>query len=159
MNSATAAILRPATPADADAVAEVYLSSRKAFLTFAPLAHGDADVRTWIAATLLPAGGVSVAAVDGRVVGMVAVSTEPDGGWIDQLYVAPDSVDHGVGTMLLRNALGRLPRPVRLYTFAENLRARAFYERHGFTAVAFGDGSGNEEGQPDVLYQLDAVDQ
>ncbi|MFX3657743.1 MAG: GNAT family N-acetyltransferase [bacterium] len=76
-----------------------------------------------------------------------------------ELYVAPDSVDHGVGTLLLRNALGRLSRPVRLYTFAENLRARAFYERHGFTAIAFGDGSGNEEGQPDVLYELDAVDQ
>ncbi|MEQ8486252.1 MAG: GNAT family N-acetyltransferase [Pseudomonadales bacterium] len=154
-----AILIRCAKPADAAAVADVYLASRKAFLPFAPLAHGDAEVRTWIAATLLPAGGVSVAEVDGRVVGMVAVSTAPEGAWIDQLYVAPDSVDHGVGTLLLRNALGRLSHPVRLYTFAENLRARAFYERHGFTAIDFGDGSGNEEGQPDVLYELDAIDQ
>ncbi|MEQ9004151.1 MAG: GNAT family N-acetyltransferase [Pseudomonadales bacterium] len=151
--------LRPADPADATAVADVYLASRKALLPYAPLAHGDAEVRTWIAATLLPAGGVSVAEVDGRVVGMVAVSTAPDGAWIDQLYVAPDSVNHGVGTLLLRHALEGLSRPVRLYTFRENHSARRFYERHGFTAIAFGDGSGNEEGQPDVLYELDAVDQ
>lgn len=31
------------------------------------------------------------------------------------------------------------------------LASRAFYERHGFTAVAFDDGSRNEEGEPDVL--------
>jgi hypothetical protein len=30
--------------------------------------------------------------------------------------------------------------------------ARRFYERHGFTAIAFDGGSGNEEGCPDVRY-------
>ncbi|MGE3511045.1 MAG: histone acetyltransferase, partial [Vicinamibacterales bacterium] len=30
---------------------------------------------------------------------------------------------------------------------------RVFYERHGFVAVAFGDGSGNEERCPDILYE------
>jgi hypothetical protein len=33
------------------------------------------------------------------------------------------------------------------------MRARAFYERHGFVAIEFGDGSGNEAGQPDVFYE------
>jgi hypothetical protein len=42
---------------------------------------------------------------------------------------------------------------MRLYAFQRNTRARSFYERRGFVAVAFGDGSGNEEGEPDVLYQ------
>ena len=38
-------------------------------------------------------------------------------------------------------------------TFARNAGARRFYERHGFVAVAFGDGTGNEEGEPDVRYE------
>ena len=42
---------------------------------------------------------------------------------------------------------------LRLYTFARNAGARRFYERHGFVAVAFGDGSANEEGEPDVRYE------
>ena len=33
-----------------------------------------------------------------------------------------------------------------------NSGARRFYERHGFTAAKFGDGSGNEEKLPDIQY-------
>ena len=46
----------------------------------------------------------------------------------------------------------RRPDGLELYTFQENAAARAFYEHHGFMAVWFGDGSANEEGQPDVRY-------
>jgi GNAT superfamily N-acetyltransferase len=151
--------LRPANPADATAVADVYLASRKAFLPYAPLAHDDVEVRRWIAGTLLATDGVCVAEEDGHIVGMLAISTDADGGWVDHLYLAPDAVRRGIGAALLHHALARLPRPVRLYTFAANQGARRFYERHGFTVVRFGDGSDNQEGQPDVLYQLDALDQ
>jgi hypothetical protein len=34
------------------------------------------------------------------------------------------------------------------------LEALSFYERHGFRAIAFSDGSANEERCPDVLYEL-----
>jgi putative addiction module component (TIGR02574 family) len=43
---------------------------------------------------------------------------------------------------------------VRLYTFQANTRARSFWERHGFKAIAYSDGSTNEERCPDVLYEL-----
>lgn len=36
--------------------------------------------------------------------------------------------------------------------FQLNDKARRFYERRGFVAVEFGDGTGNEEGEPDVRY-------
>jgi ribosomal protein S18 acetylase RimI-like enzyme len=49
-----------------------------------------------------------------------------------------------------------LALPVRLCTFQANVRARSFYERHGFKAIAFGDGNSNEERCPDVLYELPA---
>ena len=71
---------------------------------------------------------------------------------IEQLYLHPAWVRPGIGTHLLDLARRELPPPVRLYTFQSNRDACAFYEHHGFVAIAFGDGSGNEERCPDVLY-------
>ncbi len=148
-------VLRPATSADAAAVAEVYLASRKQLVAFAPLAHDDDDVRAWIAGKVLPAGGTWVAETAGRVVALLSVSRTDDGvHWIEHLYVDPPQVGRGTGTALLALALQRCGRPLRLYTFAANTGARRFYERHGFVVIAQGDGSGNEERCPDLLYEL-----
>jgi ribosomal protein S18 acetylase RimI-like enzyme len=145
--------LRPATLDDADQVADVYLRSRKELVAFAPLAHSDENVRDWVRQRLIPAGRTTVAVVDGAVVGLMAVSKAPDCGWITHLYLHPSWIARGIGTRLLELARTELPPPIRLYTFQENQRARAFYERRGFKAVRFGDGSGNEEKCPDVLYE------
>jgi hypothetical protein len=53
--------LRPATIADASMVAAVILSSRKAFVPFAPLRRTDAEVGRWVLEILIPSGGVTVA--------------------------------------------------------------------------------------------------
>lgn len=74
--------------------------------------------------------------------------------WIDHLYLAPDAVGQGVGTCMLEMAKASLALPIRLYTFQENSAARRFYERNGFRAVSFSDGSNNEERCPDVLYEF-----
>lgn len=148
--------LRPARAADADAVHTVLRLSRQVLMPFAPSVHSDAENALWVARHLIPGGGVTVAEHAGRVVGVLAVSRQADAHWIDQLYVHPAQCAAGVGGSLLRHALQRLaqpPRPVRLHTFQANHHARAFYERHGFKAVAFGDGQGNEEHCPDVLYE------
>jgi ribosomal protein S18 acetylase RimI-like enzyme len=39
------------------------------------------------------------------------------------------------------------------FTFQRNESASAFYEAHGFRIVDLNDGSRNEEGEPDVLYE------
>jgi hypothetical protein len=46
---------------------------------------------------------------------------------------------------------------VKLFCFQANKGARRFYERHGFVAEAFGEGSANEEGLPDILYVRRAI--
>ncbi len=144
---------RPANPTDAEQVAEVYLASRKAFVAFAPIAHSDDEVRHWVADHLLPSGGVTVAESGGAVIGMMALTREEEIGWIEQLYLLPSAVGQGIGTRLVQRAKEELGPPIRLYTFQANEGARRFYERHGFRAIEFGDGSGNEEGCPDILYE------
>jgi GNAT superfamily N-acetyltransferase len=83
-----------------------------------------------------------------RLVGIVAFRE----GWIDQLYVLPSHQGHGLGSALLNVAKARLPT-IRLWTFQRNAGARRFYEKCGFQVVEETDGSGNEEREPDVLYE------
>jgi GNAT superfamily N-acetyltransferase len=139
--------IRPAVATDAGALAEVYLASFHATYDF-PLAHTDDQVRAWIR-DLVDDGG-SWVAVDSpeAIVGMMTLAP----GSLDQLYVRPDRLGEGIGRRLLDVALDRWPGGLTLYTFQVNDRARRFYERNGFVADWFGDGSTNEEGQPDVRY-------
>jgi len=139
--------IRKATAVDADAVADVYLASFHATYDF-PLAHTDDQVRRWIHDVVLAGGDAWVAVEDGSVVGMMVVRADD----LDQLYVAPDCLGRGIGRRLLGVARAVSPDGLSLYTFQVNARARRFYERNGFVVDALGDGSGNEEGQPDVHY-------
>lgn len=145
--------IRKATAHDAAAIATLYLASRKRYLPFAPLAHSDDSVRGWIANVVVPEMHTTVAEIDGEIVGFCS-TMERDVSWIDNLYLAPDKIGRGTGSVLLAEAIGRLSRPIHLYTFQANQIARNFYEKYGFVAIEFGDGSGNEEGSPDVLYAL-----
>ena len=72
-------------------------------------------------------------------------------GWIDHLYVDPDVHGQGIGSALVRLAQQEQSE-LRLYTFQANARARALYERHGFTVEELTDGQRNEEKMPDVTY-------
>ncbi len=139
---------RPAGPDDAGAIADVYLASFQATYDF-PLAHSDEQVRQWIRDLILPTQEVWVAATsDGVVVGLMALTPDT----LDQLYVAPGWTGHGIGSRLLALAKASRPSGLDLYTFQVNAGARRFYERHGFVEIARGDGSGNEEEQPDLRY-------
>ncbi len=148
--------LRPATTEDAAAVAEVLILARLAFMPYAPSAHPDLELRTWVREHLVPNGGVLVAEHEEAVVGVMSTSSAVGIHWIDQMMVKPSHVGLGIGSRLLERALETLPRPIRLYTFQANRGARRFYERRGFVAVEFTDGELNEEHCPDVLYELSA---
>jgi GNAT superfamily N-acetyltransferase len=140
--------LRPAGSDDPGAIADVYLASFQATYNF-PLAHSDEQVRRWIRDILVPTEEVWVAAAsDGAVVAVMALTTD----MVHQLYVAPSWTGRGIGSRLIALAKTRRPAGLDLYTFQVNSGARRFYERHGFEEVEHGDGSGNEERQPDVRY-------
>lgn len=143
--------IRRATADDATPIADVWLESWRATFDFEP-AHPDEDVRRWVREDLLVEAEDWVATDPShanRVIALLGLSDT----MVEQLYVRPEWIGRGVGSQLLELAKRRRPDGLELYCFAANGRARRFYERNGFVPVAFGDGSGNEEGQPDVLYR------
>lgn len=147
-------ILRRAALADAQELADVYLRSRNELASYAPLAHSEAAVRDWVVNILIPSGTVTVAVNDDRIVGMAAHSVVDSATWLDQLYVCPRFKRQGIGTALLESVKSQTDGKLQLYTFQMNHDAAVFYEQHGFVAVAYSDGSRNEERCPDVLYCL-----
>lgn len=90
---------------------------------------------------------VYVIDMDGVLRGFIALTP----GWVHHLYVHPEYHGKGIGTALLAHAKS-LQNELTLWTFQANANARRFYERHGFSAVEFTDGSTNEERTPDVRY-------
>jgi len=141
-------LLRPAREDDTLAIGDVFLASFGS-LTFLPALHTDDETRRWIRDLVLPDHEVWVAEVDGGVVAFAAIHDDDLG----HLYVHPRSRSRGIGTALLDVVKRERPGGFRLWTFQPNEGARRFYERHGLRAIAFGDGSGNEEGVPDVRYE------
>lgn len=146
--SADAITIRRAGPGDVGGIGDVWLASWRATFDFEP-AHPDDDVRRWLAAELVPYHETWVAVDDdGTVVALMALSDD----MVEQLYVTPAWIGRGLGKRFVALAKERRPAGLDLYCFAVNTKARHFYERAGFEPIAFGDGSGNEERQPDVRY-------
>jgi GNAT superfamily N-acetyltransferase len=135
---------RPATPADAESVADVHLAAR-ATAAMPPGIHTDSEVREFLAGRL-DHDEVWVAEVDGRVVGYLRMTPT----WLDDLYVAPSHAGQGIGSLLLDLAKARRPAGFSLWVFETNTPARAFYARHGLVEREHTDGRDNEERAPDL---------
>jgi putative acetyltransferase len=139
--------LRRAGLADAPAIAALHRLTMRTNLPFVPDIHTLDEEAAFFGGRFLAENEAWVAEHDGRLAGYVAFSAD----WVNHLYVHPDWQGQGVGPQLLAIALAD-GQPKQLWAFAENARARRFYEKRGWLAVEFGDGTGNAEGQPDVRY-------
>ena len=144
--------MRIATQSDANVIANLYLASRKEYISFAPLVHSEAAIQQWMHDILIPSTQVWIVEQNNVIIGMMAIAEKQQINWIEQLYVLPKEIGHGAGSLLIAKAKS-FNLPIRLRTFQENLNARRFYERHGFKIIEFSDGSGNEEHCPDMLYE------
>jgi GNAT superfamily N-acetyltransferase len=137
--------LRRGSAGDGGAVAGVFGAAR-AEMRYLPKLHTEAEDVEFFSVQVLPTSHVTVAEVDGRIVGFSAVKA----GWLHHLYVAPEWQGRGVGGALLTLAMRENAAGLSLWAFVANHRAIAFYARAGFVEVLRTDGAANEEGEPDV---------
>jgi len=124
-------------PGDTQAVGDVFLAAL-AGMTYLPELYTEEETRTFIRDVLLPLNEeVWVAEDGGRVIGFLALG----GDAVNHLWVHPDRQKE------------RRPGGLQLRVFQQNVGARRLYERYGFALVGLGDGSGNQEGEPEAFYE------
>jgi GntR family transcriptional regulator len=140
-----APVLRPATAADADGLADVFVAAwREAYpgvidaKTLEYLDPGEWAARLGVDAAE-PSATIVAVEPDGRVVGWIRFGEDPEGsedGYVHSLYVHPDANGRGTGRRLLEQAVQALEAAghpaVTLWVFEENERARRFYAANGF---------------------------
>jgi GNAT superfamily N-acetyltransferase len=142
-------VIRRARPEDDEELGETFSASFETLLNFLPDLHTDAERREFMTTAVPRDHEIWVAEEDGRVVGLAALGPDTLG----QLYVHPDYQGRGIGSALLEKTKELRPTGFTLWTFPANERACRFYERRGLRPIEYGDGSGNEEGMPDVRYE------
>ncbi|MFC9758517.1 GNAT family N-acetyltransferase [Streptomyces sp. NPDC056921] len=146
-------LLREASAEDAGPLTRLFLDSRAASMPYLPKVHSDEDTLAWMTHVVLPGTTVRVAETGaGELLGFASL----DGTELEHLYLSPGVRRRGIGSLLLAEVRRLADGELTLYVFQRNTDARAFYERHGFTAVSFDDGGRNEEREPDVRYRWTA---
>ena len=127
-------LIRPGTPADAEATARVHVDSWAATYTFP---GPRLDERLELHRRSPPS---FVAEVDGKIVGFVGVGPSRDSdaeGELYTIYVQPTHWGTGVGRELIRAGEERMRelgyRHVVLWVLDGNQRASRFYESAGWT--------------------------
>jgi ribosomal protein S18 acetylase RimI-like enzyme len=109
-----------------------------------PVLHTRAEDEGFVAG-LLVSHAVRVARGGAVPLGFLA----RQGGRVQALHVAAEARGRGIGRALLGEVKAVEP-VVDLWTFQANARALAFYRREGFREAERTDGSGTDEGLPDV---------
>jgi putative acetyltransferase len=146
-------VLRRARPEDADALAGILRAAMRGAMPWLPGLHTPEDDRRFLRDNVLPEKEVWVAERDDAVTGFTALGTRGGLEFMEHLYVSPEHQRRGIGSELMQRAKERHPSGFRLWVFQRNVGARDFYERHGLRLVELTDGSGNEEREPDALYE------
>ena len=142
--------LRRAARTDAALIAAIFASSRRAAIPYLPVLHAESEVIQWNKDVVLRNSLVTLAVSGDRQAGGFASVRN---GVLEHLYVSPQLQGRGLGTFLLTTAQQESPRGLRLHVFQRNRSARRFYERREFKLVELRDGSSNEEGEPDAVYE------
>lgn len=147
--------IRRASATESDEAALLMIRSRHANASTIPhLTHSNDEVLEWFENVVMATQQVWVGTHEQVVVGTLVLTT----GWIEQLYVDPQWMNQGVGTVLLDRAKQESPDGLELWTFESNVGAQRFYERHGFIEVGRTDGD-NEEGAPDIRFRWHPTEQ
>jgi putative acetyltransferase len=132
--------------ADVGQIAAIYAASRRAMHVLPQLPDSRADEH-FIARFLRPSMH-AVLAYERHKAAAVLIR---EGCELHLLHTRPESIGRGLGAYLMRFAQMECGE-LTLGCFSANVKARRFYERHGFVAVSETDGRENSEGLPVTRY-------
>jgi len=123
-------IIRPAVPRDYDRLADIWLESWYSTGLKSLFDPGPDMLRTRIPEEITKGCDLHAAEEAGEIVAMLALN--PNGFYLDQLWVAPAHQGRGIGRRLLEFTRAKFPDEIWLRCVVENSRAWAWYEREGF---------------------------
>ncbi len=141
--------VREAEPRDREAIITIWHETKQDAYPYLPLEQGRSreEDRAFFEGYIASHCKLWVAELDATPIGFMAL----DGSYLDRLYIHPSAQRSGAGSGLLARAREVSPSGLELHTHQQNLSARAFYEKHGFTAFRFGI-SPPPESAPDIEY-------
>ncbi len=119
-----------------------------------PDLHTREDDRRFLRETVAERGGLGLPRRRAGPVGFVALGSREGAVYLQHSTSLPDA-----SGPRLRERADRTTRRsgdregFRLWVFQRNEGARRFYERHDLRLVELTDGAGNEEREPDALYE------
>jgi ribosomal protein S18 acetylase RimI-like enzyme len=152
-----ALLIRPADGNDLLAILEV--GHRTWPATYGPIAGEDYVAmglsKWWTAEATIPAiraGRVTVAELDGEVVGMATVGPRDQYLVLWKLYVLPEYQGRAIGSALMESVVARAKEDhaqLRLSYQAGNAAAEGFYRSKGFAEIGRESGG---EGIPDSVW-------
>ncbi|MEE3718547.1 GNAT family N-acetyltransferase [Tumidithrix elongata RA019] len=141
-------LIRPYQSEDLEAIVQLWYNTWHETFPHLQHPHLSTEWKRRFLDELIPLGSIWTAEIEGEIAGFMVIFKRKS--FIDQLFVDRRYQSHGIGAKLLGHAKSLHPQGLRLYTLRENTRARAFYERNGFTAGKLSVNAFN--GQPNVEY-------
>jgi ribosomal protein S18 acetylase RimI-like enzyme len=137
---------RPLEQGDVKAISGVHHRACLIAYAFMNWRYPIDEVERWYSGKFAEWTWTLAALEAGVMAGFIALR----GSHIDQLYVDPAHQRRGIGSLLLDQAVETTLGRITLDVFEENIGARAFYGRHGFSERH--RWMNTEEGAIDLLY-------
>lgn len=117
--------LNSVSPQQLDQIMAIWLASNLEAHDFVPASYWQENFA--MVKQLIPQAALSVAQVEGKIVGFAGMQDN----YLAGIFIDAAYRDQGLGTQLLTHLQLRHPL-IRLNVFDQNLRAKQFYQGHGF---------------------------
>lgn len=153
---------------DLTAIGEIYETSWKyAYKDIIPMEWMDSrPKKSWCGKINQNGRTDMIVLCDGRIVGTASFGTSrwekfKDYGEIVAIYLLPEFMGKGIGSALIEHCISELQRcgfgKILLWVLEKNIRARKFYEKHGFVLTdEFMDDNIGGRDVREIMYVLSA---
>jgi predicted N-acetyltransferase YhbS len=146
-------IIAPARPQDTGKLTEITIAAKRHWN------YPEQWMQLWLPLLTITPDYIAshetwMAVIKNEVVGYYSFDEKAEGLWLDNLWVLPAFMGHGIGKSLLGHALERARGSgASILMIEADPNARSFYEKMGAQKV--GEHRGEVDGQPRILPVLE----